>query len=505
MLIEALLSSADRFPDRLAVADPFGMEVTYSRLVHLADVIKRAVEKGTHCERVGIFGPSSVGYVLTWYGIIWAGRAAVPLNLLLHPDELRRIIADAQIDLIVTGRFPPEFNHLNDVVDHLPVRKIVLDDLPLRQRTAGGDVAPSLRPPKVGPDDVAVILYTSGTSGEPKGVMLTHKNLDGNARGCIAHLRPGPDQRYLGVLPLFHSFGMTTMMVMPITLGASVFYIPRFQPAQVIKAIATQRSTMVYAIASMCSAMLRVKSATPEDFKSIEAFITGGEALPPELYKAWLERFGFPLLEGYGLTETSPVVSFNRPWANHPGTAGQLLPGVEARTIDEDGSPLPPGNTGEIAVRGSIVMKGYYNKPRETAAVLDKDGWFKTGDMGWVDAEGYVAITGRKKEMIIVSGENVYPREIEAVLERHPAVAESAVIPEKVGGTRGEVPVGFVILKEGHTTNDHELREFCRKHLPQYKVPKTVWIAEQLPRGPTGKILKRALCSAGPPRPAAGN
>jgi long-chain acyl-CoA synthetase len=257
---------------------------------------------------------------------------------------------------------------------------------------------------------------------------------------------------------------------------------------------------MLFAIASMYSALLRMKNARPEDLKSIELPISGGEALPPALYKTWLERFGFPLLEGYGLTETSPVVSVNQPWANRGGTAGKLLPGIEARTIDDDGNVMPPGKVGEIVIRGHCIMKGYYNKPKETEAVIDKDGWFKTGDMGWVDTERYIAITGRKKEMIIVSGENVYPREIESVLELHPAVAESAVIPEKVGGTRGEVPVGFVVLKDGRTASDLELREFCRGHLPQYKIPRVVWIAQDLPRGVTGKILKRALDPSGPPK-----
>ncbi len=498
MLIDALLASTEKAPERVATSDPFGAELTYAKLVKMAGAVRQVVEKSTRRPNVGIFGPSSPGFVMTWYGIVWAGRAAVPLNLLLHPEELCRIIKDAGLDLIITTRFPAEFNTLNEVVGRLPCEKVYLDDPPLRMDTFDPKAWPEPPAPKFDPDDVAALIYTSGTSGEPKGVMLTHRNLDSDARGCIAHLHPSDDQRYLGLLPLFHSFGMTTMMIMPITFGASVLYLPRFQPALVVRSITQQRSTMVYAIASMCSAILRVKTAGPEHFKSIEAFITGGEPVPPELCKAWQEQFGIPLLEGYGLTETAPVVSFNRPWANRPGTAGQLMPNVEAYCIDNDGRPVPPGTTGEIVVRGPTVMKGYYNRPEETARVLNADGWLHTGDMGWVDSENYIAITGRKKEVIIVSGENVYPREIESVLEQHPAVAESAVIAEKVGGTRGEVPVGFVILKEGQTANDLELREFCRHHLPQYKVPKTVWIAQTLPRGPTGKILKRALSPEGP-------
>ncbi len=500
MLIETLLTSAEAHADDVAVADLLGMEMTYARLVRLAGVMKRFIEKQTNCERVGIFLPSSVGFAMSYYGILWAGRVPVPLNLLLRAEELAKIIQDAQLDLVITLRFPKDVAHLNNTVDKLPVeKKIYLNDLPLKRKVITSYLWPQPRAPRVDPEDVATILYTSGTSGDPKGVMLTQHNLDQNARAAIEHINPQGEHRFLGVLPLFHSFGMTTMMIVPVTLGARVYYLPRFQPSLMLKTIAKQQSTMVYAIASMYAAILRLKNARPEDLKSIYMAVSGGEALPPALYDGWLDRFGFPLYEGYGLTETSPTVSTNVPRANKPRTAGTLIPGVEGRAVDEDGNPLPPGETGELVLRGHCIMKGYYNKPRETAEVIDQDGWFKTGDMGYVDAENYIAITGRKKEMIIISGENVYPREIESVLEQHEAVSESAVIAEKIGGTRGEVPVGFVVLKEGLTVTDAELRDHCRRHLPQYKVPKVVWIAEDLPRGPTGKILKRALDPAGVP------
>ena len=504
MLVETLLSSADRHADEVAVADMLGMELTYSRVMRLAAVMKGLVEKTTTCPRVGIFLPSSAGFMITYYGILWAERAAVPLNLLLRPEELSKIVEDAGLDTIVTVRFPEDIAHLNRTVDRLPVaNKLYLNDLPLKRKVITSYLWRLPRPPRAEPEDVATLLYTSGTSGEPKGVMLTQSNLDKNARIAIEHLQPSEGTRFLGVLPLFHSFGLTTMMIVPITFGGRVFYMPRFQPSLVVRTIEQQGSTMIFAIASMYQVILRVKAVRPEHSKSVEICISGGEALPPALYANWLERFGFPLLEGYGLTETSPVISTNCLFANRPGTAGKMLPGIEGRAIDEDGNPLPPGETGELTFRGHCIMKGYYNKPAETAEAIDKDGWFKTGDMGWVGEERHVAITGRKKEMIIISGENVYPREIESVLEQHPAVAESAVVAEKVGGTRGEVPVGFVTLKEDQTTTDAELRNLCRQHLPQYKVPKVIWIADDLPRGPTGKILKRALDPAGPPAPQA--
>ncbi len=499
MLVEVLHQSADRVPDQVAVADLLGMELTYARLVRVASVMKKVVEQTTNCPRVGLFLPSSAGFAISYFGILWANRAAVPLNLLLRPEELEKICQDAGLDTVITLRFPEDVAHLNKTVERLPVaNKIILNDLPIKRKVVLSYLTPLPKLPKAEPDDVATLLYTSGTSGDPKGVMLTHKNLALNARGSINIQEPEGPQEFLGVLPLFHSFGLTSMLLVPITLAATVFYLPRFQPSVVVRTIAQRKSTMVYAIASMYAAMLRVKTAKPEHFQSVQRAISGGEALPPALSKAWEERFGLPLLEGYGLTETSPVVSSNRPWDNRPGTAGMLLENVHARAVDDERNTLPHGEVGELAIGGYLIMKGYYNKPEATAEVVDEDGWFYTGDMGYVTEDRFIAITGRKKEMIIVSGENIYPREIESVLEMHPAVAESAVIPEKIGGTRGEVPVGFVTLKEGMTTDDRELRDFCREHLPQYKVPKVVWIAEDLPRGPTGKILKRELDPSGP-------
>jgi long-chain acyl-CoA synthetase len=251
MLIESLLSSAERYPDRLAVHDQLGMELTYSRLVRMAGVMKGIIEKETKCPRVGIFLPSCVGFVMTWYGILWAGRASVPLNLLLHPEELKRVVKDAGIDTVITLRFPAAVAQLNNTVDQLPVeKKIYINELPLKRKFITSHFWPQPRVPRVAPEDVATLLYTSGTSGDPKGVMLTEDNLAMNARGCIEHLHPDSDQRFLGLLPLFHSFGLTTMMVTPITLGSTVYYLPRFVPAQVVRTIAEQRSTMMMAIAS---------------------------------------------------------------------------------------------------------------------------------------------------------------------------------------------------------------------------------------------------------------
>ena len=245
-------------------------------------------------------------------------------------------------------------------------------------------------------------------------------------------------------------------------------------------------------IASMYAALLRCKKSDKDDLKSLEYAVAGGEALPDSAFKQFRDRFGVEILQGYGMSEAAPVVSLNVPWSNRVGTVGQAIPGVRVRAFDDFGSELPPGEVGELWIKGPIIMKGYYKKPEETKAVLTPEGWYKSGDMGTLDAEGYITITGRKKEMIIVGGENVYPREIENALEEHPAVHEAAAIGQ-ADSSRGEVVVAFVTLSEGQETTEIELRDFCRDRVAGYKVPRRVIIAEDFPRGPTGKILKRKL------------
>jgi len=240
----------------------------------------------------------------------------------------------------------------------------------------------------------------------------------------------------------------------------------------------------------------RSQGQKARDASSLACAISGGEPLPAEVRDRFKELFGLELLEGYGLTEASPVVSVNPSGASRPGTVGPPIPGVEVRVIGEDGAELARGQTGEICVRGPIVMKGYHNRPEETAEILDPDGWLRTGDMGRLDEEGYICITGRKKEMMIVGGENVYPAEIEDVLSRHPAVADVGVIGVK-DERRGEAPKAFVVLAEGAKATEGELQAFCREKLPTYKVPRSIAFRDELPKAPTGKVLRRMLREEG--------
>jgi long-chain acyl-CoA synthetase len=327
----------------------------------------------------------------------------------------------------------------------------------------------------------------------PKGVCLSYGNLQSDVDAAIIAARLVDQHKFLGVVPLFHSLGMTAMMIAPIQLAAPVIYLARFSPVATLNALREHRASLFFGVPSMYAAIFRLKDAKPEDFTSIYAMLSGGEPLPATLREAFLQRFGVPLLEGYGLTETSPVISLNTPHVSRPGSVGKLIPGAVARIVDDSGEDLPVGQTGEIWLGGPMIMKGYHNLPQETAEAVTPDGFFKTGDLGKFDADGFLYITGRKKEMIIIAGEKAYPREIEETLLAHEGVAEVAVLGKK-DPSRGEVIVAFIIAKPEHTLTVDELRDFCRgQGLAQWKIPREIHIVPDLPRSPTGKVLRRAL------------
>jgi long-chain acyl-CoA synthetase len=487
MLVDALLEAAEAFPDRLAVADE-RRNLSYRQLTIFARVMRDIIAAQSAAPHVGVMLPATPAFAGTLMGALWLPRTVVPLNFLLSPAEIAQIVRDAGLDLIIATRF------FEKLTTELPARTMFLEDLPLKRQMLMAMLRRLPRAPRIDPSDNAVILYTSGTSGRPKGVQLSYRNLRSNCDACIAALHMDSSHTFLNVLPPFHVFGLTATTLAPIVLKATGHCIPRFHPTKVIQAITEKKISIFMAIPSMYAAMLRAKSAAPDALRSLYLAFSGGEPLPPTVDAGMKERFGVTLMEGYGLTETSPVVSANRPDAYRAGTVGRPIPGVDVALIGiEDAQPLEPGTgEGEIMVRGPNVMKGYYQRPEETTAVLSPDGWFKTGDIGRIDADGFLSITGRKKEMLIIGGENVFPREIEAALEDHPAVADAAVIgiPDE---SRGELPVAFISLKEGQSATEIELRQFARERLAGYKVPKQVRIAQDLPRGPTGKILKRKL------------
>ncbi|MAA52122.1 MAG: hypothetical protein CMJ41_03650 [Phycisphaerae bacterium] len=470
-----------RHPFRVFAVDDFrswnGITL-YIMALHLA----RAVERKSGRPRVGIFLPTSgmtaAAIVAGWL----LGRTIVPLNYLVSREELEFIIDDAELDVVITvGPMLDRFGSMPPGVEVIRIDEMSFKGLP-----------PLRRLPRRDDDFVSVILYTSGTSGRPKGVMLTSGNLATNIAQCVEWAKFGRNDGFIGVLPQFHSFGLTVTTLLPMSIGCRVYYNAKFQVTKVLGLLKEHRPSALIAIPSMYNALLQSKTATPDHFAGVRYIVSGGEPLPDAVYDGFRDRFGVRICEGYGLTETAPVTNWTLPECERRGTVGQPLPGVEQIIVGEHDERLDPGHDGEIRIRGGNVMAGYFKQPDATAGVFDAEGFFRTGDMGRMDEHGFLSITGRIKEMLIISGENVFPREMEEVLNRHPAISDAAVIGQK-DPARGEVPVAFVELVEGGAIELAEVRAFCRDVLPPYKVPRDIRVLESLPRNPTGKIQRRAL------------
>lgn len=479
-----ILRRAMRHPKRIAVVDD-RRRYRYLDLVGAAFHVAERIEQTTANPFVGLCLPTSGLFPIAAIASWMLGRTVVPINYLLAEHERQYIIDDSGIDTIVTA---DKFLEALGGWEPANVKRIAMDKMAF-------DGFPPLRLPRVSrADDIAVVLYTSGTSGRPKGVKLTHGNLRSNIEGTIEHTGFRDADCFLGVLPQFHSFGLTGLTILPLVAGAKVVYTARFVPKKLVTLIKKHKPEIFLAIPSMYNALLTVKSAEPGDFASLRYAVSGGEPLPRAVADNFAERFGVRIIEGYGLTETSPIAALSTPEQVRDGAVGRLLPDVESRIIDDEGHIQDDGGEGEIFLRGPNIMAGYHKMPEATAEVIDGEGFFRTGDWGKVDADGYLYITGRKKEMLIIGGENVFPREIEEVLDKHPAVKQSAVVG-RTDPSRGEVPVAFVELNEdaGDSFDEKELRSYAREHLPNFKVPKEVRVLDALPRNPTGKVLRRDL------------
>ena len=480
MLLQPLFTHAREHPQDIAIIDDTG-QYTFEQLAGMTAGLGMYIASQTSRPHVGLLLPPCAGYVASFYGTLLAGKSVVPINYLLGDREIAYVIKDSEISTVIT--IPPLAARLKDAA----MKLIDLTQLPKTPPA----IAPKLPPAKT--DELAVLMYTSGTSGNPKGVMLTYENLQSDANSCIAAAQLQSKHTFLGAIPLFHAFGMTATMVCPIQLGSKIIYQSRFSPLGMLQAVRKHNISIIFGVPSMFGAMLRLDSIAPEDFKQVYALISGGEPLPPLLRMGYERRLGTTIYEGYGLTETSPVIALNTPQAHHPGSVGRPIPGVEVRIVGDDGKALPAEQSGEVWLRGPMIMKGYYKMPEQTAEVLTADGFFKTGDLGKVDGDGFLHITGRVKDLIIVAGEKVAPREIEDVLCRHPAVAEAAAVGRK-DPSRGEAVVAFVVLQPNANIPAEELRNFCRDQgLVGFKIPRQVIFVSDLPRSPTGKVLKRTL------------
>ncbi len=447
-------------------------------------------------DRVAIHLPNCPQFVLSYFAVARAGAMAVPINTLLAEDEIAFILEDAGACVLITAEplasaSLPAFEQSQNtkylvVSGQSGIPGAVSFDQLLTPPPAPPDF------PEVASDGVAVIKYTSGTTGRPKGAMLTHRNLIFDARSCEQAILVGPDDVFITVLPLFHCFGATVCMVLPVLVGAHSILLPRFTGASCLGAIQAHQATVFAGVPAMFGLMLRASAEADFDIRSLRICVSGGAPITREVFLGFEQRFGVAMLEGYGPTEASPVVSVNPLQGPRKlGSVGPPLPGVEVSIRGEDRRELPVGEIGEICVRGPNVMAGYWRNPEATAEAI-VDGWLYTGDMGRMDEDGYLYISGRKKELIIVGGMNVYPREIEEVIEQIPAVAEVAVIgvPDTL---RGETPVAFVVAKPEQTVTETDVVNYCRERLAAYKVPSRVVFRDQFARNATGKIIKQVL------------
>jgi long-chain acyl-CoA synthetase len=476
---------------RTAIVDDRA-EYSYGKLLLGTWHMTTHIEKQTQNQHVGIMLPPSGAFPMALLGTWLLGRTAVPLNYMLSADELKFVIEDSGIDTIITlGKLVEAIPGASGIPDQ--VKLVRVDELDFK-----GMPWPRL-PKRVDGDKTTVILYTSGTSGKPKGVMLTEQNLRTEVEAIDDAAKGLPIETFLGVLPQFHSFGLTALTLWPLYRGNKIVYSARFSPRKLHQLIRKHRPNVFFGVPAMFNAMLSLKKAEPADFASLQFSVAGGEPLPRSVSENLMERFNLPVYEGYGLTETAPVTNCNVPGRSKVGTVGKALRGIRNVIVDEDGNPLGPNQDGEILIVGNNVMKGYYKLDELTGEAITQlklDGKseraFRTGDIGHLDENGFLVITGRKKEMLIVSGENVFPREIEEVLDQHESVSASAVIGMK-SETRGELPLAFVELNEGHEFDEQALKTFARGQLAGFKVPKEIRQIDELPRNPTGKIMRRQL------------
>ncbi|MCE5292284.1 MAG: long-chain fatty acid--CoA ligase [Nocardiaceae bacterium] len=441
---------------------------------------RHGVEPG---DRVGLMLPNVAEFPAVYYGILRAGAVVVPMNPLLKSREVGYYLSDSGASMLFAWHaVADEAVAGAEGIETFTVTPGFTDALPPAEGTLVERDA----------DDTAVILYTSGTTGRPKGAELTHDNLARNVEVVLSDLMDlSPDDVVFGGLPLFHAFGQTVSLNASIAAGASVSMMTRFEPVAALEQLAAHHATVFAGVPTMYSAFLTVPNAPA--LPDLRVCVSGGAALPVEVLYQFERAFDCMILEGYGLSETSPVASFNMPTkVRKPGTIGTPVTGVEMCVVDVNGQPASQGEIGEIAIRGHNIMKGYYHRPEATAEVLDADGWFRTGDMGRMDADGYFGIVDRKKDLIIRGGFNIYPREVEEVLYEHPAIAEAAVVGVP-HDSLGEEVGAAVALKAGAVATESELRDFVKAQVAAYKYPRHVWIVDALPKGATGKILKREI------------
>ena len=453
--------------------------------------------------RIGLLYANGVEFVIAHLAILKAGATLVPLNLLLNPLEMAYILADSgAVGLVYHEAFEraalealaqaPGVGVRARIGAEPPADAAVLDFASLIQ-----DPNPLAPECLSDPDEaLAAILYTSGTTGRPKGAMLTHANLTANGTAVAQALALTEADRILVVLPMFHAFAATVGVMTPLLHGAGVVPVAKLEPRTIAQAIARHGATVFLGVPSLYGLLLRLDEAAVAQWRSVRIGVSGGAAMPSALMAAFESRFGLPILEGDGPTECGPVTCVNPvDGVRKRGSIGPPIPTVEIQIMDAQGQALPNGTHGEVCVRGPSVMKGYHAQPEATREAFFGD-WFRTGDLGYRDDDGYVYLVDRIKDLVITNGMNVYPRVIEEVLHAHPEVAEAAVVGDP-DPRHGEVPVAYVVLRPESSATVVSLRDWCRARLGRHEVPRRLSILDALPKNAAGKILKRELRRAG--------
>jgi long-chain acyl-CoA synthetase len=494
-----LYESAERRPDHPAV-ELGGTPISYRELWHgarqYAAVLREAgIGPG---DRVALLIPNTHHFPLAYYGVLALGATAVPVHALLRAEEIAFVLEDSGAKILVCAAPLLGEGEKGAEIAGVDVFTVMgSEDSPLRRLDAEAAAATPVGHYEAREaDDVAVILYTSGTTGKPKGAMLTHHNIVANVEAlALSAFDLDGDDRVLGCLPLFHSFGQTVAMNTSFRVGATVVMLPRFDGVEALRLLAEENCTIFMGVPTMYVALLTAAQRA-ESLPRLRYGISGGASLPLTVLEDFERLFECPVYEGYGLTETSPVATFNqKDWAPKPGTIGRPIWGVDVEIarpeVEKSIELLPVGELGELVIRGHNVMKGYLNRPDATAEVM-VDGWFRSGDLGTKDTDGFLTIVDRKKDMVLRGGYNVYPREVEEVLLRHPAIGQVAVIgvPDE---RLGEEVCAVVIPAEGVAATADEIVTWSKQALAAYKYPRRIEFVAEFPLGPSGKVLKREL------------
>jgi long-chain acyl-CoA synthetase len=477
-----LKEACEKYPDNVSLIHS-DRRLTYDELNRYSNALSNVfrdlnIHKG---DKVSLMLPNIPEFVISYLAVAKLGAVAVTLNVLSTPYELTYLLNNSDSRILVTTsssakKYEEIQGHL-DTCEHLLCIDDPRDDSPIRKAYRDGpfdgDVA------DVDKDDPAVMIYTSGLTGDPLGAVLTHGNLS-TQWTLLKDICEGTDKdRGLSVIPFFHSFGASANLLSVLHLGASSVLMDQFSIDKIFQTIEQEKVTYIAAVPRLFLGMLMQQGTEKYDLSSLRICITGGSAMPPKFIPAFEQKFNVKLMEGYGLTEASPVCSFSRlHMEQKPGSIGIPIPGAQAKVVDDSGNDLPAGTEGELVIKGANVMKGYYKNESATAEVI-KNGWLHTGDLARIDTDGYIFLTGRKKRMIITSGFNVYPREVERVLDMHPAVAESRVVAQ-ADLMRGEIVKALIVRKDTVEVDDKEILRHCRKYLSSHKIPREVEFVDDL-------------------------